>query len=509
MSNLFENKRFFCYQIKEDLKSVIQNNQGQIVEKYQDDFDYCIISEERSKNISVRVYYKCVDNGIPILKPSFLTSSVKHNSLDIANDHKNTFPSFAHQWIRKGTLRYLNYRDPKPSTKIFGFDFDSTLIMTRSGAPRSLTTDDWQIYNGNVIGRLKQLLEEGWKLVIFTNQGGVDRRGYEWEVSVHDRIGQFLDFVNLPIQVVSTCARDKFRKPSPFLFGFFEKYLNGKLSINTQESAYVGDAAGREGDYVTTDYKFARNIGFQFYVPEQLFGISDPPSLLTKQKLEQRPRKEQKEEEKEKTILERNKNGFYKYQIGKTSMRSFDPMTIKGNLRKSKTKYAAYTKKELSAGIKQEIIVLVGCPSCGKTTFYNNYFKDLNYTLLNHNFDDNSLTKCLDNNGSIVIESDKCLTIRKRRQFIEIAKSKKIPIRAFYFKATVELANHLNWYRVWTQDSIYIPSIIYKITTVEKPQKSEGFKQIKTISFRPIFENEKLESLFYLWTEELLIKLQK
>jgi bifunctional polynucleotide phosphatase/kinase len=33
-------------------------------------------------------------------------------------------------------------------------------------------------------------------------------------------------------------------------------------------SFYVGDAAGRAGDFASTDRKFALNVGVQFYTPE-------------------------------------------------------------------------------------------------------------------------------------------------------------------------------------------------------------------------------------------------
>jgi histidinol phosphatase-like enzyme len=44
-------------------------------------------------------------------------------------------------------------------------------------------------------------------------------------------------------------------------------------SRTTDKSAsfYVGDAAGRPGDFASTDKEWAQNVGIPFYTPEQFF----------------------------------------------------------------------------------------------------------------------------------------------------------------------------------------------------------------------------------------------
>lgn len=45
--------------------------------------------------------------------------------------------------------------------------------------------------------------------------------------------------------------------------------------INMKKSYYCGDAAGRKEkghkDHSDSDLKFARNVGLNFYLPEQIF----------------------------------------------------------------------------------------------------------------------------------------------------------------------------------------------------------------------------------------------
>lgn len=52
---------------------------------------------------------------------------------------------------------------------------DGTLIKTKSGRVFPKTIDDWQIAYSEVPGMLKSLHEDGYKIVIFTNQGGISK----------------------------------------------------------------------------------------------------------------------------------------------------------------------------------------------------------------------------------------------------------------------------------------------------------------------------------------------
>lgn len=48
---------------------------------------------------------------------------------------------------------------------------DSTLIKTQSGQVFPKDHNDWQLIYPEVPGKLKKLYKEGYKIVIFTNQG--------------------------------------------------------------------------------------------------------------------------------------------------------------------------------------------------------------------------------------------------------------------------------------------------------------------------------------------------
>ncbi|MCI30349.1 polynucleotide 3'-phosphatase ZDP-like, partial [Trifolium medium] len=50
---------------------------------------------------------------------------------------------------------------------------------------------------------------------------------------------------------------DPFRKPKPGMWQLMEKHFNSGITIDMDQSFYVGDAAGRESDHSDADIRFA------------------------------------------------------------------------------------------------------------------------------------------------------------------------------------------------------------------------------------------------------------
>ncbi len=50
---------------------------------------------------------------------------------------------------------------------------DSTLIETKSGATFAKDAEDWVLWHQSVPKKMKQLYEDNYKIVIFTNQKGI------------------------------------------------------------------------------------------------------------------------------------------------------------------------------------------------------------------------------------------------------------------------------------------------------------------------------------------------
>ena len=190
---------------------------------------------------------------------------------------------------------------------IFYFCFqDSTLVCPKGSGKFPRNRNDWKWQYASVPKKLKKLYnEENYRIVIFTNQGGIEKG----KQIIDDITGKIIDIsneLNIPITALISTHKDYWRKPNTFMFNYFIDNLhitnnNNNNNNNTNEekndnnnnnnnidnlidiknSFYCGDAAGRpvgwngdkkcKRDFSVSDRKFASNIGIKFYTPEPMF----------------------------------------------------------------------------------------------------------------------------------------------------------------------------------------------------------------------------------------------
>lgn len=165
---------------------------------------------------------------------------------------------------------YSNITDENP---IMGsvckmFDLDDTIITTKSGKKFPIDYDDWEILNHPNTD----------DLVIFTNQAKVDIYGYKLKIE------NIITAMNIKryIVVVLNSKTDKYyiangsriqlRKPDQHCFNYVRNGFLKKIN----KFVYVGDAAGRLGDFSNSDLMFAKNIkstgvNIDFLTPEEYF----------------------------------------------------------------------------------------------------------------------------------------------------------------------------------------------------------------------------------------------
>jgi len=98
--------------------------------------------------------------------------------------------------------------------KIAAFDMDGTLIVTKSGKVFPVDENDWQIYSPEVITSIKKLSDDGYKIVIFTNQGGIGVNKVN-EKTFKKKIENILKVIETPVQVFIATRKDIYRKPAP------------------------------------------------------------------------------------------------------------------------------------------------------------------------------------------------------------------------------------------------------------------------------------------------------
>ncbi|KAG8233558.1 hypothetical protein J437_LFUL013770 [Ladona fulva] len=345
--------------------------------------------------------------------------------------------------------------------KIAAYDLDGTLITTKSGRVFPKDSNDWQIAYAEVPGKLKTLWENGYKIVIFTNQAGIESGRTRLE-DFKTKVERIVKRLGVPIQVyVCIASGGLYRKPAIGMWQILSQKNGGvSLSENSKDHIYVGDAAGRgaggkndsksprgtknkiKKDFSCSDRLFALNLGLQFFTPEEHF-------------LNQAPR--------------------------------------------------PYNLPELNPAAL--LVVMVGGPGSGKSYATKNYLKGY-------------VRACRDELGtrekcealarsqllaglSVVLDSTNPEKSSRARA-ISLARSAGVPVRCFLMSTSKELARHNNKFREITDPShakvaeMIINSYYAKY---EEPSLDEGFDEIVKVEFTPKFEDlthKKLYSMYLL-----------
>lgn len=189
----------------------------------------------------------------------------------------------------------------------------------------------------------------------------------------------------------------------------------------SNKSFYVGDAYDSSIHFSDSDRKFAENIGIKFKIPEDIFPIE---------------------------------------------------LTKKDDTKNYEENY-------------QEIIVLVGFPASGKSSFAAN--KLSSYKILNG--DDlktlpkmiSTAKKYLDDKYSVVFDATNPKP-ENRQKIIELGKKYDIPVRCFVFNMDIETAMEWNTRR-FNQTGKKVPKIAFYVfrKNYVKPDINEGFYKIVEI----------------------------
>jgi len=236
-------------------------------------------------------------------------------------------------------------------------------------------------------------------------------------------------------------------------------------------SFYIGDAAGRaEGwengrkkDFSCSDRKFAANVGIKFQTAEEFFLDQSPAAF---------------------------------------DWGGFDPHSIVD------AKEICEGGVESLSSDSQEMVLFVGYPAAGKSTFAKTHLIPKGYIHINR---DTLKTqeKCqkvaasaLDEGKSVVIDNTNG-DPSVRKEYIFLAKDRGVPVRCFWFQTSFELAQHLNYFRERLTDgeSHHVPRVGYATFKkyFQEPTLAEGFTQIKKINFVTHFSSEKAKEMFKMW----------
>jgi len=158
-------------------------------------------------------------------------------------------------------MENLIYHFSKPNKNIAAFDLDGTLIKTKSGKKFPKDKNDYEYAFSNVQEKINDLLLKKYKIVIFTNQKGIQMN----KVKKEDIINKITKLFPFADYFIST-DDDLYRKP---MIGMFNKFMN--LNGRVDNIFYIGDAAGRKKDHSYADINFAYNAKIKFITETEYF----------------------------------------------------------------------------------------------------------------------------------------------------------------------------------------------------------------------------------------------
>jgi bifunctional polynucleotide phosphatase/kinase len=338
---------------------------------------------------------------------------------------------------------------PVNGTKVAGFDLDESIITTRSGCKFPKDENDWKFKFPIVIKKLKELYDQHYNIIIFTNQLRTDLPIFKEKL---------VDIFNNSLSVISrvyiSTKKDHFRKP---LIGMWME-LSNTMNVDYSNSFFVGDAAGRENpkDHSCSDRLFALNIGIKFFTPEEFFlrELSRPFKLP-----------------------------FYP-----------SDELFKNNI-----------PNPIIRPRVQEILIMVGAPASGKSTFCSNYLSQYYKIISRDKVGDTN--KCITkanhelNNGYSIVIDNLNTNVAVRKVYIDIAKQRCITCRCLIMMTTKDHCLHNNKFR-YIMTGKFIEVVVYNVyySKFEAPTLMEGFNEIIQLKFIPQLtkENEKIYKMHLL-----------
>jgi bifunctional polynucleotide phosphatase/kinase len=240
--------------------------------------------------------------------------------------------------------------------KMAAFDYDWTFVTPKGGKTFPSDIDDWEWLYPIIPERIKHYYEDGFMIVIFTNQSK------QWK---HEQIQLVAKTLDIPIFIV-VATEKSYYKPNPLLF----KTFIGNNKINKDKSFFVGDALGRKSDFSDSDKVFAENIGIPCYCPEQVFHMKNEITEIPTVPLS----------DEQQIVIMMGFPGSGKSTIAKNICKQKDYVYIEGDLYKSSTKMIKASLEHLSQ--KRSIVFDATHSSSAKRKEYVELGKKYNYKVV-------------------------------------------------------------------------------------------------------------------------------
>jgi len=319
--------------------------------------------------------------------------------------------------------------------KLALFDLDGTLILTGSGNKTPKDSNDWKLFNKKVKKMLRNFHEEGFKIVIVSNQ-------LKYNDTWRDKLDAIQAKIKVPMRIYGIYGNNAYRKPSPLIWRKITKIALSKSGASgiSKESFYCGDACGRKKDHSDCDYKFAINCGIKFMSPEQLFMKEDidydtiEPGFFTYSRLDQKDVRDAK-----KICQDITKDTVNK-------------------------KYQQVLEEEYPTRC---LIILVGVHGSGKTILANKLEELHGFKIVGPDYKKTSerkkvLKDLCEKKERIVVDSNNP-SVKAREEILKVANEHKYKSYCVYLNVNKEIAKHNTMYRGFVSyRDRYTDKCIYK-----------------------------------------------
>ena len=189
----------------------------------------------------------------------------------------------------------------------------------------------------------------------------------------------------------------------------------------------------------------------------------------------------------------------------KFEWRTLDPKALKVS------KELPYKSEDLIAK-EQEVILFIGFPASGKSTFAKTYLIPHGYVHVNRDTL-GTPAKCLKltkeslAEGKSVVVDNTNPSVSARAPYLKAAEAAGVPVRCFHFQTSLELAQHMNNFReVFSEGTQrHVPMVGYNMFKkhFQAPDEDEGFTEIRPIEFKRFHPSDDHQQQFEQWTERI------
>jgi bifunctional polynucleotide phosphatase/kinase len=167
--------------------------------------------------------------------------------------------------------------------------------------------------------------------------------------------------------------------------------------------------------------------------------------------------------------------------------------------------------------IRRELLLMVGCPASGKTSWSKRFVEAVNghdgancgyVRVCNDELGSKkkaqaTAVKAWRNNQSVIVDNTNP-SLETRKEWIDLARSVGVnAIRCVHVTTERAIAEHLNVFRELTTERARVPEIVYNIywSKFEAPVLEEGFNLVLEVPFQlEQFTDRETEDLFMQWT---------